>query len=1204
VDGWTNINNMKAQILKIAGVKNEKEFYRKFPTEEAFMAKHGAKLTKAQDGFMGAPFQGMPSSKFNVSPNSGFNTNVSQNPYMSGSLIGGQQMQKSYISSPNTSNFGSKMKTLGSNIGEGVKKAIAIPDLSTPSGLAGMIGGIGAGINTIKQTDKNIGELEKYGKVSDVVLQATKNKGEPIRNIYDRPEKYLVQNMNPKGTGTNYLAAENGAEIANYYTSPNTIYTDGGFEPLNDSNVKQYKKGGKLKKADPGAIISAANSLADVSRASGQLGGGLGSQWGGAGGETGGYTQMLGGFGLAGGLIGGLLDAPQLKRKQQAQSYLDENTGLISGTNQLDNFTQQNSGFMENGGWVSNDWMPQTITKFGDYNMKELLAPPHDADMLRAGGHLKEYTPPSARAMYTGRDLPYQMEDGGQMAMGGELQTLWGGGLETISRNPYDNSEIIMPKGQSHDESDGRGRTGIGIKYGDGGMSDYAEYGASDQDASVEVERNEPMVKMADGGNADNLVVFGNMIEDESKKKYKVLAKEIAKDNNKQIKIMQKAALNANNNDDDTVFGQFAKNTDRANTIGPDMKLKENSMTLKHYAAKQNAILDTAKEFGLESDALAKGKIKYAKPNDPYAEFGAKLSKAKGGESVDSNDKWINKILNYETTKGSGGGKGLSNFGYNDWEKFGHLKSPQSMEEARNYFKQDYLPKVNYLPEGLRERAADWVFNTGKDPRIPLLLAAGKIKSNAFGLAADRLKLASDPVLLEERWNEHSDEILKKSKDPKFLKKFDTARKVMYQNINKGPNGEINPAYTNTWKGRSNMFADDYTGLINDVTPMAQPAPAAIIPTTRQTAIAQAPIRQAQQMGNLDSEDIVIENKNVKRQPPMVAAPTPQSRYSSSSSQFPSPIDEQGDYYMPISEQTVEPIVPQTTASGFIDPRNAGWNGTDDYQYKDNTKDDGMSWDAIGQTALSAIYPFIRPTAARSLDPNQLAPEMLASAMNQQEPVRAQLYNPMLTQATSISLQDQLNEVTAQTRDAMRMAQGDPSALSMIASQAQQAKSKILGEQFRMNQAEKQRVNDQNINTLNDAQMKNLGILDQQYVRQATGTSKTKEQSIAIAKSIADKIAQNKLENKQVTVMENMYPAFNFTQDGVAYKNPMYMASLNPYGSGSGTGYGNGQMPAGMIPDYDTDETTGKAKIVGWKLPKETKSTKRNGAIVKAIKGL
>ena len=46
---------MKAQILKIAGVKSEKEFCKKFPTEAAFLKKHGkelAKLKKAQVGTM------------------------------------------------------------------------------------------------------------------------------------------------------------------------------------------------------------------------------------------------------------------------------------------------------------------------------------------------------------------------------------------------------------------------------------------------------------------------------------------------------------------------------------------------------------------------------------------------------------------------------------------------------------------------------------------------------------------------------------------------------------------------------------------------------------------------------------------------------------------------------------------------------------------------------------------------------------------------------------------------------------------------------------------------------------------------------------------------------------------------------------------------------------------------------------------------
>ena len=41
---------MKAQILKIAGVKSEKEFYKKYPSEEAFMKVHGKAFKKAQMG--------------------------------------------------------------------------------------------------------------------------------------------------------------------------------------------------------------------------------------------------------------------------------------------------------------------------------------------------------------------------------------------------------------------------------------------------------------------------------------------------------------------------------------------------------------------------------------------------------------------------------------------------------------------------------------------------------------------------------------------------------------------------------------------------------------------------------------------------------------------------------------------------------------------------------------------------------------------------------------------------------------------------------------------------------------------------------------------------------------------------------------------------------------------------------------------------
>jgi len=952
---------MKAKFLKLAGVKNEKEFYKKFPTEEAFMAKYGKKLEKAEDGFMGKPFQGMPSPKFNVSSNSGFNTDVSQNPYMSGSLIGGQKSQASFDSYAPSSN--SKLKTLGSNIKKGVNELIKPVDLSTPSGVAGVIGGISSGINTLKQTDKNIGELQKYGKVSDVVLQAANTRPERIKNKYIRPEDSKISGMNPLGTGTNYLAARNGAEIQNTY-APDVIYTDLGYEPLNDSNkVKDFKKGGKLKKKLEGGgdIVGLANTAADLAKQSGQLGGGLGSQWGGAGGETGGYTQMLGSFGLVGGLVGGLLDAPTIKKKQQAQSYLDKNTGLISGMNQFDNFTQQNQGFMEDGGWVSHDWQPQVIASFGEHSMKDLLAPDPMMNTLRAGGHLQYYTPPSERAMSTDR-----AEYGTQMAMGGDLQ-VHRGTAEPISYNPYlpNGGETVMFRGPSHDDG------GMPISYGENG---------------VEVEGGEPAMVMKDGGKTDNLLVFGNLIDPMNKRKFKNVAADISKNEAKQNKTIDKATSLSNNADENNTFGQIELNSAFASDLGAKMKLKKYAMEKEDLAHRQNAILDTAEEFGIKPEDIG------------YAKFGGKF---------EASEEFAN------------GGK--------------KSKTPTS-------------PFTKKAQSALKSKAI--------------------IPSNIFA-----------------------------PKGNDFLKQVEKE-------------------------------SDQAMGL---------------------------------------------------------------NRY------YPSGLEK------PMSEQTYT-NPKQITSGAFRDALSPEVTDSNVYEnfdpYKGQAKKEAKSNDDLSnilRSAYSSIYPFIMPTAGKPLDPNQLNPEYLASAMNREEPVQAQLYNPMLTQATSISLQDQLNEVTAQTRDAMRMAQGDPSALSMIASQAEQAKSKILGEQFRMNQGEKQRVNDQNINTLNDAQMKNLGILDQQYVRQSTGKSKTKEQSIAIAKSIAEKYAQNKAENRKIKVMENMYPAFSFTQDGTAYKNPAYLTGFGP-GMSSGRSSGKIQgLPNEWMSLYDDE-----GNFQGTKKKKE--SEVKNGGIVKSFK--
>jgi hypothetical protein len=239
--------------------------------------------------------------------------------------------------------------------------------------------------------------------------------------------------------------------------------------------------------------------------------------------------------------------------------------------------------------------------------------------------------------------------------MGGELQ-VHKGKAETMSYNPFlpNNGETVMFRGPSHDNG------GMPISYGQNG---------------VEVEGGEPAQIMQDGGETDgNLVVFGNMVIPEygvaelgdSKakgKKFKHYIADLSKVEAKQNKLLEKTTSLIDDSDALDQFDKLSLNTGQANLIGATMKLKDIAEKKKTAAAVQNAILDTASEMGLESDALAKGKIKYAKANDPYAEFGAKLETAQLGKSVSPKQLWqipkkeraalakANGIKNYTGTK-------------------------------------------------------------------------------------------------------------------------------------------------------------------------------------------------------------------------------------------------------------------------------------------------------------------------------------------------------------------------------------------------------------------------------------------------------------------------------------------------------------------------------------------------------------------------
>jgi hypothetical protein len=239
-----------------------------------------------------------------------------------------------------------------------------------------------------------------------------------------------------------------------------------------------------------------------------------------------------------------------------------------------------------------------------------------------------------------------------------------------------------------------------------------------------------------------------------------------------------------------------------------------------------------------------------------------------------------------------------------------------------------------------------------------------------------------------------------------------------------------------------------------------------------------------------------------------------------------------------------------------------------------DTGKEKFDWKGLGQMALSNLAQFLRPSNANEpLNPDQLYPEYFALATNQLEPVQAQTYQPMLDNPYDISFNDQINAVDSQSRAAIRAAGSNPAAQAQIMAQALEAKNRVLGEQSRINQANKMQVYDKNRATLNDAQLKNLAIYDQQYVRQAQAKSNTKQQSLAALSSIAAKTAQQRASNRKLGIMENMYN-FRFTPSGKAI-NTNAPAQFDLSGSGSRRGGLSGAgLPANKR--FTIDSVTGE----------------------------
>lgn len=1066
---------MKAKFLKIAGVKNESEFYKKYPTESAFFKAHpeAKELKKAKVGsYIGgeqdpsnivsyseyenlAPLQILGKTKEQMEKEE-ISQYAKQNAESMGNIMGSLQelsgsfknigvnpRKKINIKSsfdPKAAAMAGVPKTAtrtsvlpGRKEGGKVKKAqTGVSAAAQSKDLLGgisqglpLIGGIVNAIEGIGQMKQQRKELERAAKISDVALKASQTQPERTARRYTQQQVISPNEVFIPGGTTTEILAEYGAsiggnptEIQNMY-NPGDLYSNLGYEPLSESDiVKQYKSGGAIPKAVTGfeQFMSGGGGQA-VSSLIGagfsQLGGGAaaGSQIGSALGQG---LSMIPGVGAVvgpalsalGGLAGAIIDAPGAKQEKMNKKKFKSNIDTIALQDSAGAALGNYSSFVRNGGnipqaevgWLSHDWQPQKIAYFGEHKMEDLLKPPADADMLRTGGNIRQN----------------YLSELDNFNFGGSLKTHWGGRAEVDSYNPYlpGTGETVMFKGNQHSESDGKGRTGIGVSYGPqehDSYTDYAEYGSEQavKKAKVEVENREPAIQLpepspyspmqnfASGGQANNnnyaMTVFGaleinehaaNEIGDKQAKgrTFKTYIAEINKKENEANNKLAKANEQLENLKVVTPFDRLKLNSLQATIQGENEKLKDYAVKKVTAAEVQNAYNETAEEYGIDADALAsKGKIKPSKDMDK-AKYGKEIDKAQKGK-----------------------------------------KKPLVLQSAQN---------------------------APIDPRDPL------------GLTAIFPEQETSSYVMSPYSRESFEENLRE-----VAKGFEDYRK------------------------RKSVDA----GLKAD-------------------------------------------------------RPTDVTKSKSSSTKK----DE-----------------------------------------KDKT-----DWKELAKLTSTQLANLLRRPLQEELSGDQLLGEMLAKAQNQLQPVQAQKYQPLLDTPFDVSFQDQLNQNQATFNALQRQIGANPAALSALAAQKYSADKQVLADQFRTNQALRAGVFSKNRDTLNDAALKNLAILDQQYVRQQEALSKTKATDLEIAKSISDKIAKNRLENRTFAAYSNMFPQYGFNRNMMAI-------------SQAPTFFNPGVVP-GLSPEDAKDfqewkdqknKTKTQSSTTG-KYGKNLKKHFQNGSIVKSLKNI
>lgn len=207
--------------------------------------------------------------------------------------------------------------------------------------------------------------------------------------------------------------------------------------------------------------------------------------------------------------------------------------------------------------------------------------------------------------------------------------------------------------------------------------------------------------------------------------------------------------------------------------------------------------------------------------------------------SIDSLKHQFGKIFDFESTKGGFQGQPLANFGYNESQlPYGQVPKnwtpPKNKKEAIELLHKEMGNRLDHYSSAMEKgEAADFIFNSGRDPRVYIIDQYLKSKGQISGLP-NRSKYNVNvkskdwtPKLeneLNDLWDNYKDDIMKlKENDRRIL--MNKGRDYYYKNTYRGNPGDglegianwgfdslgnakrgadssLSPAYGKTWGPR------------------------------------------------------------------------------------------------------------------------------------------------------------------------------------------------------------------------------------------------------------------------------------------------------------------------------------------------------------------------------------------------------------------